>query len=438
MNRVIIGTGQRGVEIDILRGQLFPYKAFSRGLQAILGDGPWLNELGCVPTTPASLDVVIRPGQLYRIESVDTTNYSVIPIDDLNKILKQATLEEPGVTLAITPPGTAGNSQDYLIQFGFQESDTNIEDRDFFGTPPVVQSVATVRSDLLIVQAKPGVAAPTGSQVTPTPDAGYVGGWVVTVANGQTQITSSNIKVYPGAPFITEKLNDKVSLEKVEELLATTVQPSQIQFSNFIYAQTSGTGTAYSANLTPAIGDYQNGLICKLLIHTVNTGAATLSLNGLPQIPIYLPNGDPLIAGNMPTDHLAEFIYINSSFKLLNPVYPSLIAANGYQYLPNGLIEQWGRAVVPTSPNGGSKAVVEFPIPYQNLLMSIAYSVLGTIYPDPPLPSDQDNRVTTNIGSDQLPFTYPLSSIEVGVYPVNLSLPSSNPNLLLNWRTIGY
>ena len=51
----------------------------------------------------------------------------------------------------------------------------------------------TVRKGAVVVQVKAGASATTGSQVTPAPDSGYVGLYVITVANAQTTITSSNI-----------------------------------------------------------------------------------------------------------------------------------------------------------------------------------------------------------------------------------------------------
>jgi hypothetical protein len=67
-------------------------------------------------------------------------------------------------------------------------------------------SQAQTRKCGVAVQVKAGTAATTGSQVTPTPDAGYIGLWVVTVANGQTTITSGNISLYPGAPLVTSSM----------------------------------------------------------------------------------------------------------------------------------------------------------------------------------------------------------------------------------------
>ncbi|MHA0110713.1 hypothetical protein ACXYUI_26650, partial [Klebsiella pneumoniae] len=57
-----------------------------------------------------------------------------------------------------------------------------------------------------MLSAKAGISATTGSQVTPSPDSGYVGIAVVTVANGQTTITSGNITAYTSAPSINSTL----------------------------------------------------------------------------------------------------------------------------------------------------------------------------------------------------------------------------------------
>jgi hypothetical protein len=59
---------------------------------------------------------------------------------------------------------------------------------------------------LVVVQAKAGVAAATGTQTTPAADGGFVGLFVVTVANGQAAIIAGNITQLAGAPFLTANL----------------------------------------------------------------------------------------------------------------------------------------------------------------------------------------------------------------------------------------
>ena len=49
----------------------------------------------------------------------------------------------------------------------------------------------TTRKGVCLLQVKTGTAATTGTQTTPAPDAGFTGLYAVTVANGQTTITST-------------------------------------------------------------------------------------------------------------------------------------------------------------------------------------------------------------------------------------------------------
>jgi hypothetical protein len=180
---------------------------------AIIGSTTQLNGLAATPTSPASLAVNIGSGEIYILEPTDPTAYGVLPIDNTN-IMKQGILE---ATLELSTPAPAGvgNSVKYLIQVGFLEVDDGSTLRQFYNSSnpssPIFNTVNTQRTDSAVVQAKSGTPAPTGTEVAPLPDAGFVGAWVVTVANGQTTVTAGNIALSVGAPFITDKLKDKIT-----------------------------------------------------------------------------------------------------------------------------------------------------------------------------------------------------------------------------------
>jgi hypothetical protein len=189
--------------------------------QALLGTSTLFDGLACAPTAPASLQVIVSPGSIYSLENVDNTAYGSLAADESHQIMKQGISLGP-VTLNCPPPGTAGYSVNYLIQAIYQDTDTgatvlpyfnsDAPDVAFNGPGGLGASQNTVREGQCIISAKAGVAAATGSQTTPAPDAGYTGLWVVTVANTQTQIISGNISEVSGAPFISEKLDDKISI----------------------------------------------------------------------------------------------------------------------------------------------------------------------------------------------------------------------------------
>jgi hypothetical protein len=189
--------------------------------KAILGTTTQLDGFECTPTSPASLTVDVAGGTIFSLEDVLDTALgdlpTQIPADTTHQILKYA-YELDSTPFTITPPATVGNSRNDLIQISFSEADGNPDDIPFFNgftgqtiNPPTFQNLNTQRIDSVTISRKQGTPAPTGTQTTPTPDAGFVGAWVVTTANGQTTITSGDITEYTGAPFLTEKLKDKIS-----------------------------------------------------------------------------------------------------------------------------------------------------------------------------------------------------------------------------------
>jgi len=176
--------------------------------QALYGTATQFNGLACTPTAPASMQVQVAPGEVYAYVNIDDTAYGALASDTTHQILKQGTLDD-AVLLSCPAPTTAGHSRNYLIQAAFSEVDTDSTVLPYYnssnplgaawsgpGNAGTAQN--TARKGTCVVQVKVGVSAATGSQVTPTPDAGYSGLYVVTVANGATTIVSGNITSYTG------------------------------------------------------------------------------------------------------------------------------------------------------------------------------------------------------------------------------------------------
>jgi len=173
----------------------------------VTGNSTYVNGLACIPSTPPALTVDVEPGQIYSLSETDSTDYGSIPTD-LRLIMQQGILAD-AITSGTPAPITIGDSVKYLIEAAFQQADGVQVNRTFLAAPS--QLVDTQRQGLVSIITKAGVPAPTGTELTPTPDAGYIGLWVITVAYGQTTVTAPDIAVYPSAPFITEKLQDKIS-----------------------------------------------------------------------------------------------------------------------------------------------------------------------------------------------------------------------------------
>lgn len=212
MKRQIIYPGQIPLETDLLGAQKNTMIALSKLTAAIIGTATQVNGLACAPNSPAALNVVIAPGEIYSLQNIDGTAYSSIAADTAHSIMKQGILLD-AVTLACAAPGTAGQSINYLIQAAFSEVDSGAVVLPYYNAsnPSTAYSGPagagttnnTVRDGTVVLSAKAGISAATGSQVTPAADAGYTGLYVVTVANGQTTITSGNISTLASAPIMS-------------------------------------------------------------------------------------------------------------------------------------------------------------------------------------------------------------------------------------------
>lgn len=211
MDRQIVYPGAIPLETDLLNTNKNAMIGLSKLAAAILGTSTFLNGLACTPTGPASLQVYVAPGEIYSLQNMDGTAYSSIAADTTHAILKQG-ISLDQLTLSCPAPVTAGQSVNYLIQVAYQDTDSGAVVLPYYNSSNPSQAYAgpansgtaqnTVRKGVCAVSAKAGVAATTGTQTTPAPDAGYIGAYVVTVAYGQTQITAPNISTYAGAPLI--------------------------------------------------------------------------------------------------------------------------------------------------------------------------------------------------------------------------------------------
>lgn len=213
MDRVSGYRSEVPFEVDFLNAQRFQYEGFGLALLDLLGTSSLVAGLACNPTSPASLSVTVGPGRIYSLQSLDPTDWGVIggvggltaDTNTEHRIVKQGVVRDTQ-SLALTAPVTPGQSINYLIQIGYAETDAAAVFRPFYNpadpTNPNSTAVSVLRADQCVVQAKAGTAATTGTQTTPTPDSGFVGLWVVTVAYGATALTGPNIVAAANAPKV--------------------------------------------------------------------------------------------------------------------------------------------------------------------------------------------------------------------------------------------
>jgi hypothetical protein len=194
MDRVLFYPGEVPRSNDILAMNKNALYALSALAQAIIGNGPSIAGLPIAPTSPASLQVTIGAGSIYVQATVDATAYAGLGTDP-NSAVKQGLLSSPA-TLTLTPPATTGYSQVFLVQVAYSDVDSGATVLPYYNSanPSVPYagpnnsgaSQFTQRNGVCVVALKAGIAAATGSQTIPSPDAGYTGVYAITLANGQT------------------------------------------------------------------------------------------------------------------------------------------------------------------------------------------------------------------------------------------------------------
>ena len=170
-------------------------------LQAIVGTGTWVDGLALTATTPtANLTVTVGPGSITSLTVVDQNAYGSLTSDSSDALMKMG-VNLTSTSFTFTPPGTAGQSQVFLIEASFAETDTvplvlpyynsANPSQPYLGPANSGASQNTQRQQRVSLQVKAGAAATTGSQTAPAVDSGWTALYLITVANGQTQITQS-------------------------------------------------------------------------------------------------------------------------------------------------------------------------------------------------------------------------------------------------------
>ena len=310
MDRVTVYPGQIPLETDVLRTNKFGMIAVAKLAAAMLGTSTVVNGLACVPTSPASLQVNVNPGEMYSLVNVDATAYSSVASDTTHSILKQG-ISLDAVTLNCPAPATGGQSINYLIQATYQDSDTDNVALPYYNASNPSQAwsgpnnsgtpQSTTRKGAVVISAKAGTAATTGTQTTPAPDSGYTGLWVVTVANGQSTITAGNITQATNAPILPADL-----LHAIQQSLLTV-------------ASDTGSANTYVVSYSPAITALTDGMVLWFKAKTANAGASTINVNGLGAVPLVggahaaLQNGEIVANGKCQVVYKADI----SSFVLI-------------------------------------------------------------------------------------------------------------------------
>jgi hypothetical protein len=286
LDRIETYIGQSIYEWDFSKPDQNKMVALAKITAAIFGTNTFANGLACTPQSPNSMLVNIGAGELYQLESLEATACGTLPADTTHQIMKQGIALDAvavpnantGVT-ALTAPATSGQSINYLIEAQYSDSDVSIDPTT--GASPVVlnfynssnptqpyqgpnntgSTSNTFRKGVITYTVKAGVAATTGTQVTPSVDSGFVGLWVVSVPFGATTLTSANISQYQTAPILPSSLLQS------------------IQTDNLTYGVDVGTVNAVQATYPLPITALTENMNLWVRVKSANTGATTFTPN---------------------------------------------------------------------------------------------------------------------------------------------------------------
>lgn len=224
---------------------------------------------GLSVVTPGANTVRINPGALYSLDTVNTTVTT--------SVLKQA-LSLLTQDFTTTPPGSAGQSQDYLLQIQLSTLTTANMDTSAL---PFLDNTNTFLPGLLLngelkFNLKAGAAAATGSQVTPTADAGWTPLYVFTATNGSSTPT---VKYATGCPSYS-KLSTTAAITYPSTGNATITNVSGVPVSTFADASTLGIAIPIHTQ-TGTINPYAPIKLTLVYSSSVNTGNAQVQLSYL-------------------------------------------------------------------------------------------------------------------------------------------------------------
>jgi hypothetical protein len=337
MDRQIVYPGAIPLETDLLNTNKYAMMGMAKLAAAIMGVSTYVRGLACTPSSPASMVVNVAAGEIYSLQNVDGTAYSSLAADTTHSVLKQG-IAMDATAFTLTAPTTAGYSVNYLIQVTYSDVDSGGTVLPYYNAanPSVAYSGPnnsgavqnTVRSGACTVAIKTGVAATTGTQTTPSPDAGYTGLYVITVAQGATTVTSTNIATYANSPF-----------------LPSGGLVDSIQRNTMRYAADIGSANAYVVNINPGILSLSSGMEVIFRAANGNTTSSTLNVCGLGAYPILSKYGATLVSGEIAANSLvkARWSSVSSSWFLIdatgailtsatpgNPVYSTQLATTAF------------------------------------------------------------------------------------------------------------
>lgn len=313
MDRKIFYAGQVPLSAQFLQDQRNTMVGLGYLAEGVFGKPTLVDGLICTGMTPASLTVQVSPGQIWQLANTDGSAYGTLAADTTHLIMKQG-INVDAETFTLGPPGVAGQAINWLIQAQLEESDgDNLvlpyvnsanPSQPFTGPNNSGTSQPTTRKCRVLLSAKAGVAAETGTQVTPAPDAGFVALYSVTVPYGATTLDGSNITQLETAPFLFKKLPEL---------------PRWVQSGEFLWGDDTGSKNAIVAKLTPLPTAYKKGMhVFVRKMNAANDDNVTINCNGLGAVAVLDVTGAQIGPGNMTGSMVLHLVYDGTAFRWIN------------------------------------------------------------------------------------------------------------------------
>lgn len=114
------------------------------------------------------------------------------------------------------------------------------------------------------------------------------------------------------------------------------------------YAVDQGAANAYVIALTPALTAHINGMPLQFMATNTNSGASTLTVNGLGAVSITLADGSALNHGNIRKNGIYTVAYTGTAYQLLNPSIRTGLMSKEL-YLPSGYLKRNGALISRTA-----------------------------------------------------------------------------------------
>ena len=207
MDRQIVYPGSIPLDTDLLNIQRHMMVSIGALGRAVLGDGPVVDGMACVPGIGA-YSVWVGPGSYTALLPTDWTAFGSLPADP-TMMVRTALLTETAI-VALGPPADGSHIISWLVQATITEADAGPIALPYWnaGNPSIPftgpgnsgQAQNTQRLLRVRISAKASGPEALPSGASPDPDPGWVGLYTVTTFAGKTAIDSADIVPYRGTP----------------------------------------------------------------------------------------------------------------------------------------------------------------------------------------------------------------------------------------------